>query len=184
MIMERQLFTISVYMENTVGMLNQVSVIFTRRNINIEGVSASPTSVPGITKLTLTAYSTRHAIEKVINQIEKRIDVIKAFLHTDNEIFFQEVALYKVPTSALLREKDLEGIIRRYNARVLDIKPEYTVIEMTGHNDTIAALLDELRPYGILQFVRSGRVSVTRTPVEHLSNYIQEYERRKTMSCD
>lgn len=175
--MDKQLFTISVYMENTVGMLNQVSVIFTRRNINIEGVSASPTSVHGITKLTLTAYSTRHAIEKVVNQIEKRIDVIKAFIHTDDEIFFQEVALYKVPTIALLHEKDLESIIRRYNVRVLDITPEYTVLEMTGHNDTITALLDELRPYGILQFVRSGRVSVTRTPVEHLSNYIQAYEK-------
>lgn len=171
--MDKQLFTISVFAENNVGVLNQVTIIFTRRCINLESISSSPTSIPGIHKLTFTVYSDRTAMEKVVKQIEKRIDVIKAFLHTDDEIVYQEVALYKVPTDNLLRENNLEGIIRHHGARILDITPEYTVIEKTGHNDETEALFEELKRYDIRQFVRSGRVTVTKSPIEHVSNYIE-----------
>lgn len=172
--MDKQLFTISVFSENNVGVLNQVTIIFTRRCINLESISASPTSIPGVHKLTFTAFSDRVSMEKVVKQIEKRIDVIKAFLHTDDEIVYQEVALYKVPTDHLLRESNLEQIIRHHNARILDITPEYTVLEKTGHNDETEALFEELKRYDIRQFVRSGRVTVTKSPIEHVSNYIEQ----------
>lgn len=171
--MDKQLFTISVFSENNVGVLNQVTIIFTRRCINLESISASPTSIPGVHKLTFTAFSDRVAMEKVVKQIEKRIDVIKAFLHTDDEIVYQEVALYKVPTDHLLHESNLEQIIRYHGARILDITPEYTVIEKTGHSDETEALFEELKRYDIRQFVRSGRVTVTKSPVEFVTNYIE-----------
>lgn len=175
--MEKKLFTISVFSENNVGVLNQVTIIFTRRCINIESISASKTSIPGVHKFTLTAYGTHDQMEKVVRQIEKRIDVIKAFLYTDDEIFYQEVALYKVRTKNLLREQRLEEIIRRHNARILDITPEYTILEKTGHEDETVALFEQLKRYEILQFVRSGRVVVTKSPIEHVTNYIESQAR-------
>ena len=175
--MEKQLFTISVFSENNVGVLNQVTIIFTRRCINLESISASPTSIPGVHKLTFTAYGDRRQTEKVVQQIEKRIDVLKAFLHTDDEIVYQEVALYKVPTDKLLIESNLENIIRHHGARILDITPEYTILEKTGHNDETEALFEELKRYDIRQFVRSGRVTVTKSPIEHVSNYIEQQAR-------
>lgn len=172
----KQLFTISTFAENAVGVLNQVTAIYTRRCINIEGITASACSIPGIHKFTITAYSDRATMEKVVKQIEKRIDVIKAFLYTDDDIVYQEVALYKVPTSRLLEEKHLEWIIRRHAARILEITPEYTVIEKTGHYDETEALFEALKRYDIKQFARSGRVTITKDPTEYVSELIAELE--------
>lgn len=130
---ESTLYTVTVFSENHVGLLNQLSIIFTRRCLNIESISASTCSIPGVHKIVITCHSSQSMMDKVIGQIEKRIDVIKAFYFTDDEIVYQEVALYKVPTPVMLRENHVEEIIRRHNARILEITPEYTVIEKTGH---------------------------------------------------
>lgn len=179
---KRQLFTVTVYSENSVGLLNQVSNIFTRRCLNIEDVSASVSSVPNIHKLTLTTWADRPTMEKVVKQIEKRIEVIKAYLYTDDDIVYQEVALYKVPTAALMDDNMLETIIRQHNARILEITSENVVIERTGHTWETEALLDCLRRYGISQFVRSGRVCVTKSPIEYIDIFLeQQNERRKRL---
>ena len=176
---ERQLFTVTVYSENCVGLLNQVSVIFTRRCLNIEDVSASASSVPDIHKLTLTTWADRPTMEKVVRQIEKRVDVIRAFLYTDDDIVYQEVALYKVPTARLLESGAVEDIVRHHGARILEMTPDYTVIEKSGHPWETEALLNRLRSLDIRQFVRSGRVAVTKSPVEHVDIYIEEQRQRK-----
>ena len=177
--MEKQLFTVTVFSEHQVGLLNQISIIFTRRCLNIESLSVSPSSIEGVHKFTITGYSDRVMMEKVVKQIEKRIDVLKSFLYTDEEIVYQEVALYKVPTDKLLDEKNLEVIIRNHNARILEITREYTIIEKTGHSDETEALFEELKRYDIRQFVRSGRVAVTKSPVEYVDRFIEEQNRRK-----
>ncbi len=165
---KNMLYTVAVYSENHVGLLNQLSIIFTRRCVNIESVSASRCSIPGVHKITLTCHSTRCLMDKIIKQINKRIDVIKAFLYTDDQIVYQEVALYKVPTERLLDEQNLEQIIRRHGARILEITHDYTVLEKTGHYYETEALFNELKRYDIRQFVRSGRVAITKSPVEHV----------------
>lgn len=172
-------FTLAVFSENTVGILNLISIVFSRRGINVESISASATVIPGITKTTILAFSDRDTMEKVVAQIEKAIFVVKAFLFVDDEIIHQEVALYKVPTEKLIGEEYLEKIIRTYNARILDITAEYTVIEKTGHTDETEALFNELKKYDILQFVRSGRVCVTKDPVEHVTEYLKMREEQK-----
>lgn len=180
----KQLFTVTIFSEHCVGLLNQVSIIFTRRCLNIEDVSASRTSMEGIHRLTITVWSDRQTMEKVVNQIEKRIDVIRAFLYTDDDIIYQEIALYKVDTDKLLKEQYLESLIRHHSARILDITPEYTVIEKAGQPWETEALLDELRPYGVKQFVRSGRVCVTKTPLEKLNMYLDEQQLRQQRILD
>lgn len=175
----QQLFTLTVYSEHCVGLLNQVSIIFTRRCLNIEDISASRTSLNGVHRLTLTVWSDRKTMEKVVNQIEKRIDVIRAFLYTDSDIIYQEIALYKVDTAELLKEEHLESIIRRHGARILAINDDFAVIEKAGQPWETEALLDQLTPYGVRQFVRSGRVCVTKSPIEQLNLYLEEQEIRR-----
>lgn len=177
--MDNTLYTVAVFSENRVGLLNQISIIFTRRKLNIESLSVSPSSIKGVHKFTITAYSDEETIEKLVKQIEKRIDVLKAFYYTDDEIVYQEIALYKVPTKQLIEEQNLEKIIRKHNARILEISAEYTVIEKTGHNEETEALFEELKRYGITQFVRSGRVAITKSNKEFVTEYIEEQEQRK-----
>ncbi len=175
----RQLFTVIIYSENAVGLLNRVSNTLTRRGINIEDVSAGVSSVPSIHKLTFTCWSDRPTMEKVVRQFEKIIEVLKASLYTDDEIVYQEIALYKVPTAELMGEKNLEEIIRRHSARILEIAPEYTVIEKTGRSTEIDALLECLRKHHVRQFVRSGRVCVTKSPVELIDIFLQKQAERR-----
>ena len=175
----QQLFTLLVYSENCVGLLNQVSGIFTRRCLNIEDVAASKSSVPDITKLIITCWADRPTMEKVVKQIEKRIDVLKVCLFTDDDIVYQEIALYKVATQILLEEQDLESIIRHHSVRILEMTPDYTVLEKAGHRWETDALFETLRRYDIRQFVRSGRVCVTKSPVEYMDLYLEEQLKRR-----
>ncbi len=174
---DKQLFTMSAFAENAVGVLNQVTAIYTRRCINIESITASACSIPGVSKFTITCHSDRDTMDKVVRQIEKRIDVIKAFLYCDEDIVYQEVALYKVPTEKLLEEKHLEWIIRKHSARILEITPVYTVIEKTGHRDETESLFEALKRYDIRQFARSGRVTITKDPVEYVTALLAEREK-------
>ena len=119
-------------------------------------------------------------MEKLVKQIEKRIDVLRAFFYTDDEIVFQEVALYKVPTDKLLDDSHIEELIRRHNARILEVNRTYTVIEKSGHTDETQALFEELSRYEVMQFVRSSRVAITKSTIEHVRIFIQEQPYRQT----
>ncbi len=176
--MENQLYTISVFTENQVSLLHQISMIFSRRCLNIESLTVSACSIPGVHKFTITCKSTRPMMEHVVKQIEKRIEVLKAFLHTDDEIVFQEVALYKVPTSSVLESGQIEEIVRQYGARVLEIQPEYTIFEKTGHTIEVKALFDRLNPLGLRQFVRSGRIAVTKATTELVDEFLEKQDKR------
>ena len=176
---EKTLYTVTIFSENRVGLLNQISIIYTRRKLNIESLSVSPSSIKGIHKFTITSYSDRETIEKLGKQVEKRIGVLKSFFYTDDEIIYQEIALYKVPTDKLIEEQDLEKIIRKYNARILEMARDYTILEKTGHPEETEALFEDLKRHDIRQFVRSGRVAVTKDTNEYVSMFIEERMRAK-----
>ena len=176
---QQTLYTVTVYSENQVGLLNQISIIFTRRQLNIGSLSVSGSAIEGVHKFTITTYSDRETMEKLVKQIEKRIDVLRAFFYTDDEIIFQEVALYKVPTDKLLDDRSIEDLIRKHNARILEVNRTYTVIEKSGHPDETQSLFEELSRYDVMQFVRSGRVAITKSTVEHVSIFLQEQQYRQ-----
>ena len=176
---QQTLYTVTVYSENQVGLLNQISIIFTRRQLNIESLSVSGSAIEGVHKFTITTYSDRETMEKLVKQIEKRIDVLRAFFYTDDEIIFQEVALYKVPTDKLLDDRSIEDLIRKHNARYLEVNRTYTVIEKSSHPDETKSLIEELSRYDVMQFVRSGRVAITKSTVEHVSIFLQEQQYRQ-----
>ena len=168
-------FTISVLTENQIGLLNRVSIIFTRRHINIESIAASESEVKGIHRYTIVITEEEELVKKVIKQLEKQVDVVGAFYHTIDEVVYQEIALYKIPTSVLVAGGKAEEIVRKHHARFIAVEPEFTIIEKTGHKEETQVLFDELEPYGILEFVRSGRVAITK-PMKQLKEYLQELE--------
>ncbi|MCU4163221.1 acetolactate synthase small subunit [Carboxylicivirga caseinilyticus] len=172
----KQEFTLSIYSENHVGLLNQITTIFTRRHINIESLTTSESAIPGVHKFTIVVFTSRDQINKLLGQIERRIDVLKAFVFTAEEVIHQEIALYKVKTEALLNSNEIEKLVRQYGARILEVTSEYTVIEKTGHKDETQELFDKLNRFGVSQFVRSGRIAVTKLNQELLSNYLVKLE--------
>ena len=167
-------YTITAFSENNIGLLNRITIIFTRRHVNIESLTVSQSSIEGIHKFTIVVNDTAEKVEKVVKQIEKLVEVLKAFYHTDNEIIHQEIALYKVPTEALLASDTVEKTIRKHNARILEVSTEYAVIEKTGHTEETQDLYNDLKKYGLRQFTRSGRIAVTKLSQELLTNYLNE----------
>lgn len=165
-------YTVSVFTENSIGMMNRITIIFTRRHLNIDSITASESEVKGVFRYTIVLRTTKEQVEKVIGQLEKVIDVLKAFVHEDAQIVHQEIALYKIRTDALTNG-DVEKVIREHHARILTVDPEFMVIEKTGHVEETQLLFENLQPFGVLEFVRSGRVAVTK-PMKNLSIYLEE----------
>lgn len=180
--MEKQLYTIIIYSENLAGVLNQVTAEFTRRQMNIETLNVSSSSIEGVHRYTVSLWSEEEVIKKVVKRLEKKIEVLRASYYTEDEIFVQEVALYKISTPKLLANKQISKIIRHNNARVIEINSTYTVVEQTGKTDTIMKLYKEFAALQcVLQFVKSGHIAVTRDVVEHLTEQLfDEDALRKT----
>jgi acetolactate synthase-1/3 small subunit len=174
------LYTVSVFSENRVGLLNQISIIFTRRRLNIETLSVSPSALKGIHKFTITTFSDADTIEKVVKQIDKRVDIIKAFYNTDEDLVYQEIALYKIATDQLIKLGSVEEMIRTYNIRILEMNETCVVLEKTGHYEETQALFSELsQKVNVLQFIRSGRVAINKSKIERLSDMLANLNSRK-----
>ena len=156
---EEKNYTISVFTENLPGLLHRITTVFTRRKINFESFTASESEVEGIYRFTIVVKMTFESVYKVVKQLDKIIGVFNAFVHDEASVIHQEVALYKVPTKPLLNGR-LEDLIRNNNARILYVDQEYLVIEKTGKHEETQDLLHKLQPYGVLEFARSGLVSV------------------------
>jgi acetolactate synthase-1/3 small subunit len=171
----KQEYTISLFTLDHIGILSRITNILTRRQINIESITASESAVSGVQMLTMVVMTTPEMISKIAGQMEKAVDVIKVFVHTSAEIICQEIALYKVTTKELMAGSIIGDLVRQHHARILEITPEYIVVEKTGNKSEITELLSILEPYGVLQFVRSGRVAVTRQ-VKELNTYLKEMD--------
>jgi acetolactate synthase, small subunit len=177
--METKLYTITVFSENTVGLLGQITIIFTRRAINIETLSVSPSALKGIHKFTITLFSTEDIVSKVVKQIDKRVDILKAYYNTDEDLVFQEIALYKVATDKLLAQGSVEELIRKYHVRILEMNSDFVVMQKAGHYAETQQMFDELSDsIGVLQFIRSGRVAITRSKVERLSDMLDNIQEK------
>lgn len=170
---QKTLYTITIFSENTVGLLNQITIIFTRRQLNIETLSVSPSAIKGIHKFTITTFTDPDIIDKVVKQIDKRVDILKAYYNTNEDLVYQEIALYKLATDKVLKLGSIESLIRKHNARIIELNDTCVVIEKTGHYEDTQNLFDELSSrIQVLQFIRSGRVAITKSKVERLSDML------------
>jgi acetolactate synthase-1/3 small subunit len=153
-------YTISIFSENSVGLLNRITSIFTRRHVNIDSINSSESETPGVYRFTIVVHAAEEQVLKMVLQIEKQVEVLRAVYHVDEETVFQEIALYKISTKTVAEGNLVETLIRDNNARILSMDRDFMIIEKTGHKEETQELLEFLRPYGVLEFVRSGRVSV------------------------
>ena len=169
---EKQNFTVSVYTENNVGILNRLSAIFLKRHINIESMVVSKSEIENVHRFTFVVMVTKTSIRKVVGQLEKQIEVIKAFYHTEDEIIYNETALFKISSEHLYDER-IQNKLKFRRAHIIAITEHYFVIEASGLRVDIDNMYDKLKPYGLLQFVRSGRIALTR-PKMAISELLQE----------
>ena len=167
-----QEYIITVFSENKVGLLSQITTVFTCRNVNIESLTTSESALAGIHKFTIVVRTDPEKIEKLARQVEKRIDVLKVFVFTSDEVVQQEIALYKVT-----RSRNVEQLVRRHNVRILEIDDDYIVVEKTGYKSETRELFELLQPYGVQQFVRSGTVAIVKSRHELLNEYLEELAR-------
>jgi acetolactate synthase I/III small subunit len=175
-------FTVMAYSENKVGVLNRITIIFTRRHINIESLTVSESEVKGVHRFTIVVNAPEDLVVKVVKQIGKLVDVLMAAYYNRDEIVFQEIALYKVPTKSLAAGSGVERLIRDYHARILTVESDYVVIEKTGHSEETRELYENLEPFGILQFNRSGRIALTKQSKE-LSHHLKELDQHCPFSA-
>ena len=159
---EKQLFTVSIYTENNIGLLNRISAIFQRRHINIESLNTSPSEIEGVSRFTIVVDMTEVNMKKIIGQIEKQVEVIKAYYHKDEETIYQESCLFKIKSELLFEERQIQNIIKESGARIVTVNKEFFVLEKSGRRNETELLHRELSVFGIMQFTRSGRIAVTK----------------------
>lgn len=169
--MEKE-YTITIFSENNIGLLHQITIVFTRRKLNIESLTVSESEVKGVYRYTIVVRMKEQQVEKVVKQLEKPIGVLKALYFETEDVVHQEVALYKIANSPHLNG-NLEAIVRNHNARILSVDPEFLVIEKVGYKADTQLLFDQLERFGVLQFARSGRVAISRQRKEFTS-YLKE----------
>jgi acetolactate synthase-1/3 small subunit len=156
----KQEYTITVYAENQVGLLVRIAIIFSRRKINIESINSSPSEIESISRFTIVIHETVDVVKKVARQIEKQVEVLKVYFNTNDEIVWQELAMYKVSTDEIAEKVQVERLLREYGARAVAIRKDYTIFETTGHREETDRLISFLGEYGLIEFVRSARVAI------------------------
>jgi len=175
---KKEEFTISVYTENQVGLLNRIAIIFSRRKINIESLNVSPSEIQHIHRFNIVVNETPDTVRKVARQIEKQIEVLKVYFNTNDDIIWQEMALYKVPTDVIAEKVYVERLLRENGARAVVIRKDYTVFETTGHREETDKLIEVLQPYGLIEFVRSARVAIIKNS-QGFNEKLREFEREE-----
>ncbi|CAM4115325.1 acetolactate synthase small subunit [Gillisia hiemivivida] len=172
--MEKKNYTVSIYTENNIGLLSRIAAIFLKRHINIESITASKSEVNEVMRFIIVVEVTEEQVKKVAGQIEKQIEVIRAYYHTDEELIFQETALYKVNSAEFVEDLTIQDFIKETNARIVTVTPKFFVIEKTGKRHEIDNLYDKLKPYGLMQFVRSGKIAVSKNEMP-ISSILEDF---------
>lgn len=176
--MNKQEFTLSIYTENQIGLLNRIAIMFSRRKINVESLNVSPTEIEGISRFTIVINEVEDVVRKLSRQIEKQVEVLKAYYNTNEEVIWQELALYKVPTDVISEKAKVERLLREFGAQAVVIRNDYTVFETVGHREEIDGLLEALAPYGLIEFVRSARVAIIKES-QGFHEKLKEFEDRE-----
>jgi acetolactate synthase I/III small subunit len=174
----KQEYMLTVYTENHVGLLSRIAIIFSRRKINVESLNTSPSEVNGVHRFNIVIVETEEVVRKLCRQIEKQVEVLEAYYNTQDETVWQELALYKVPTAVIAAEVKVERLLRKYGAKAVVIRTDYTVFEVTGHREETDAMVRYLEPFGLIEFVRTARVAIIKKS-DGFHQRLKEFERRE-----
>ena len=154
--------TLIALVEDKPGVLNRVASLFRRRAFNIESLAVGHTEQPGVSRMTIVVDSTHTNVEMVVQNLYKLVNVIQVHDVTDTPAVMRDLALIKVNADDRGSRAEIMQIVETFRARVVDVSLEALMVEVTGTDDKISGLLDVLRPYGIIEMVRTGRVAMAR----------------------
>jgi acetolactate synthase I/III small subunit len=174
----KQEYTITVHTENHIGLLNRIAIIFSRRKINVESMNTSPSEIPGIHRFSIVINESEEVVMKLVRQIEKQVEVLKARYNTNDEIIWQELALYKVSTDMITEKIKVERLLREYGARAVVIRKDFVIFEVSGHREETERLVKFFEPYGLIEFVRSARVAITKAS-RGFHQTLKEFEQKE-----
>lgn len=160
---EMQLHTLSILVENHSGVLTRVAALFARRGYNIDSLAVGMTEDPAVSRMTIVVYGDDAVIEQVIKQLYKLIEVIKVVDLSKEEYVDRELALIKVTATSETRAEILQ-IAEIFRAKVVDVGANTMMIEITGGGDKISAIEKLLKPFGIKELARTGKVGLLRGP--------------------
>lgn len=153
--------TLVAYVENKPGVLNRVASLARRLAINIDSLTVGPTENEEIARMTIVAHTDERGAQRLEASLEKLVDVLLAENISDRPLLERDLALIKVSADQNNRPHLME-LIKVFRARVVDVAPESLILEVSGTVDKIDGLLEVLRPFGVLEMVRSGRIAMTR----------------------
>ena len=153
--------TIVALMEDRPGVLNRIASKWRQRGFNIESLAVGHSEIPGLSRMTFTVDGTTTDVDQVTKQMYKIIEVVKVSDLTEHDMVHRELALVKVAASQQQRSAVIE-VVDIFRAKIVDVAPESLIIEVTGTEEKVDAILEMLRPYGIKELVRTGRVAMAR----------------------
>ncbi len=153
--------TISIQVENEFGVLSRISGLFSGRGFNIESLSVAETLDPSVSRMTIVTSGNDQIVEQILKQLNKLVSVIKVVDLTGVETVDRELVLVKVNAESETKAEVLR-LVDIFRAKIVDVAPRYYTIEMTGDEGKVNALLQLLRPIGIKEIVRTGRVAIAR----------------------
>jgi len=148
--------------EDKPGVLNRVASLFRRRAFNIESLTVGHTEKPGLSRMTIVVESSQAGAEKVVQNLYKQINVLSVENVTEKPMVARDLALIKVSTGDGAQRSEVLQIVDTFRARVIDVALSTLMVEVTGTEDKIDGLVDVLRPFGIVEMVRTGRVAMVR----------------------
>ncbi|HOU12631.1 MAG TPA: acetolactate synthase small subunit [Anaerolineae bacterium] len=154
--------TLVALVEDKPGVLTRVASLFRRRNYNIESLTVGHTENPGVSRMTIVVDSSRTNVEKVAQNLYKLVNVIQVEDVTEQPTVLRDLALIKVQADGGSRRSEIMQLVDTFRARVVDVALDSLMVEVTGTEDKIDGLVDVLRPYGIVEMVRTGRVAMAR----------------------
>lgn len=153
-------YTITAFAQNKPGVLYRMADLFLRRKINIESMTVSETERKGVARFTLLIYADKNIVEKIVKQLYRIIEIIKVFENEDKDLISKEISLIKVFAKDLKSRKEIENFTKLSKANIVFIAKDYLVVEKTGAEEEIDYLYSLLKPFGIKEFIRSGRITV------------------------
>ncbi|MGD8243942.1 MAG: acetolactate synthase small subunit [Anaerolineae bacterium] len=153
--------TLVAWVEDKPGVLNRVASLFRRRAFNIESLTVGHTEAPGVSRMTIVVDSERTDAEKVVQHLYKLVNVIKVEDVTEQPAVIRDLALIKVRASNGSRSEVMQ-IVETFRARVVDVGLDTLTVEVTGTEDKINGLFEVLKPFGVVEMVRTGRVAMVR----------------------
>src|SRR6478736_8577335 len=157
--------TFALYVENKPGVLTRVSSLFRRRAFNIESLTVGHTERPGVSRMTIAVDTDELGARRVEAHIYKLVNVLRVENITAQPAVFRDLAMIKVSASAESRTHIMQ-LVDVFRARVVDVAPDSLIIEITGTEDKIDGLVEMLKPHGVLEIARTGRVAMSRGAAE------------------